>query len=108
MTAKPGSVPQIRPLGNPPEISVVEDTSKYYIPQGIALGMAFARLFDYTWLACIGLSTELEQRNLLTDIVYGIILVTLLGQRLTLRVLLPRWKEKLVRAEVEEPLPTEA
>ena len=35
---------------------------------------------------------------------YGIILVTLLGQGLTLRVLLPRWKEKLVRAEVEEPV----
>ena len=49
-----------------------------------------------------GLPTELEQRNLLTDIVYGNILVTLLGQRLALRVLLPRWKETLVRAEVEE------
>ena len=56
----------------------------------------------------LGLPIELEQRDLLTDIVYGIILVTLLGQGLTLRVLLPRWKEKLVRAEVEEPLPTQA
>jgi CPA1 family monovalent cation:H+ antiporter len=56
----------------------------------------------------LGLPTELEQRNLLTDIVYGIILVTLLGQGLTLRVLLPRWKEKLVRAVVEEPVPTQA
>ena len=56
----------------------------------------------------LGLPTELEQRNLLTDIVYGVILVTLLGQGLTLRVLLPRWKEKLVRAEVEEPVPTQA
>ena len=56
----------------------------------------------------LSLPTELEQRNLLTDIVYGVILVTLLGQGLTLRVLLPRWKEKLVRAEVEEPLPTGA
>lgn len=56
----------------------------------------------------LGLPAELEQRNLLTDIVYGIILVTLLGQGLTLRVLLPRWKEKLVRAEVEEPVPTHA
>jgi len=36
----------------------------------------------------------------LTDIVYGVILVTLLGQGLTLRVLLPRWKVKLVRAEI--------
>ncbi len=56
----------------------------------------------------LGLPTELEQRDLLTDIVYGIILVTLLGQGLTLRVLLPRWKEKLVRAEVEKPSPTHA
>ena len=56
----------------------------------------------------LSLPTALEQRNLLTDIVYGIILVTLLGQGLTLRVLLPRWKDKLVRAEIEEPLPTQA
>src|SRR6266487_3367637 len=56
----------------------------------------------------LSLPTELEQRDLLLDIVYGVILVTLLGQGLTLRVLLPRWKEKLVRAEVEEPLPTQA
>ena len=54
----------------------------------------------------LSLPIELAERNLLTDIVYGVILVTLLGQGLTLRVLLPRWKEKLVRAEVEEPLPT--
>ena len=51
----------------------------------------------------LGLPTALEQRDLLTDIVYGVILVTLLGQGLTLRVLLPRWKEKLVRAEADEP-----
>ena len=56
----------------------------------------------------LSLPTALEQRNLLTDIVYGVILVTLLGQGLTLRVLLPRWKEKLVRAETEEALPTQA
>jgi hypothetical protein len=36
-----------------------------------------------------------------------VILVTLLGQGLTLRVLLPRWKDRLVRAEVEKPLPTQ-
>ncbi len=47
----------------------------------------------------LSLPTALEQRNLLTDIVYGVILVTLLGQGLTLRVLLPRWKDKLARAE---------
>ncbi len=51
----------------------------------------------------LGLPAELEQRNLLTDIVYGIILVTLLGQGVTLRVLLPRWKEKLIRAEEKKP-----
>ena len=56
----------------------------------------------------LSLPTELEQRNLLTDIVYGVILLTLIGQGLTLRVLLPRWNEKLVRAEGEEPFPTEA
>ncbi len=56
----------------------------------------------------LSLPEEIAQRNLLTDIVYGIILVTLLGQGLTLRVLLPRWKDKLVRAEIEQPLPTQA
>src|SRR6266480_6489148 len=56
----------------------------------------------------LSLPTELEQRDLLLDIVYGVILVTLLGQGLTLRVLLPRWKEKLVRAEVEQPMPSKA
>jgi CPA1 family monovalent cation:H+ antiporter len=55
----------------------------------------------------LGLPEALAQRNLLTDIVYGIILVTLLGQGLTLRVLLPRWKDKLVRAEVVKSLPTQ-
>lgn len=55
----------------------------------------------------LSLPETLAQRNLLTDIVYGVILVTLLGQGLTLRVLLPRWKDRLVRAEVEEPLPTQ-
>jgi NhaP-type Na+/H+ or K+/H+ antiporter len=54
------------------------------------------------------LPEAITQCNLLTDIVYGIILVTLLGQGLTLRVLLPRWKEKLVRAEIKQPLPTQA
>lgn len=53
----------------------------------------------------LGLPIELEQRNLLTDIVYGVILVTLLGQGLTLRVLLPRWKEKLME---KKPLSSQA
>jgi Na+:H+ antiporter len=55
----------------------------------------------------LSLPETLAQRNLLTDIVYGVILVTLLGQGLTLRVLLPRWKDRLVRAEGEEPLPSQ-
>src|SRR5438876_6464778 len=54
----------------------------------------------------LSLPQALAQRNLLTDIVYGVILVTLLGQGLALRTLLPRWKDKLVRAEVVETLPT--
>jgi len=49
---------------------------------------------------------SLEQSNLFTDIGYGVLLGTLLGQRLTLRVLLPRWKDKLVCSE--EPLPSQA
>jgi Na+:H+ antiporter len=56
----------------------------------------------------LSLPEALAQRNLLTDIVYGVILVTLLGQGLTLRFLLPRWKDRLVRAEVEQPFPTQA
>jgi CPA1 family monovalent cation:H+ antiporter len=56
----------------------------------------------------LSLPTELQQRNLLTDIVYGVILVTLLGQGLTLRVLLPRWKDKLARAEGKQSAPTQA
>jgi CPA1 family monovalent cation:H+ antiporter len=55
----------------------------------------------------LSLPEALAQRNLLTDIVYGVILVTLLGQGLTLRVLLPRWKDRLVHAEEEVPQPTQ-
>jgi monovalent cation:H+ antiporter, CPA1 family len=55
----------------------------------------------------LGLPEALAQRNLLTDIVYGVILVTLLGQGITLRVLLPRWKDKLVHAEEVKSLPTQ-
>ncbi len=56
----------------------------------------------------LSLPEELAQRNLLTDIVYGVILVTLLGQGLTLRFLLPRWKDRLVQAELEQPIPNQA
>jgi CPA1 family monovalent cation:H+ antiporter len=55
----------------------------------------------------LSLPEALAQRNLLTDIVYGVILVTLLGQGLTLRFLLPRWKDRLVSAEDEKPLTTQ-
>jgi CPA1 family monovalent cation:H+ antiporter len=39
----------------------------------------------------LSLPATFTQRNLLEDIVYGVVLVTLLGQGLGLRVLLPRW-----------------
>ena len=61
-----------------------------------------------SFVLVLSLPIELEQRKLLTDMIYGVILVTLLGQGLTLRVLLPRWKAKLVRAEAEEPMPSKA
>lgn len=40
----------------------------------------------------LSLPTNLPQRPLLDGIVYGVVLVTLLGQGLGLRLLLPRWK----------------
>jgi hypothetical protein len=46
VTAKPGPAPKVRPLGNLPRISLVEDARKSYIPPGMDLGMDFARLFD--------------------------------------------------------------
>jgi monovalent cation:H+ antiporter, CPA1 family len=55
----------------------------------------------------LSLPEALAQRNLLTDIVYGVILVTLLGHGLVLRFLLPHWKDRLVRAEAEEPVPSQ-
>ncbi len=39
----------------------------------------------------LSLPTTLPQRDLLEGIVYGVVLVTLLGQGIALRVLLPRW-----------------
>jgi Na+:H+ antiporter len=42
----------------------------------------------------LSLPTTLAQRNVLEDIVYGVVLVTLLGQGLGLRVLLPRWPKE--------------
>ena len=78
------------------------------IPLAWRLVMVLSGLRGALSLALVlSLPEALEQRNLLTDIVYGVILVTLLGQGLTLRALLPRWKDRLVRAEVEEPQPTQ-
>ncbi len=42
----------------------------------------------------LSLPVTLAQRNLLADIVYGVVLVTLLGQGIGLRVLLPRWPKE--------------
>jgi monovalent cation:H+ antiporter, CPA1 family len=42
----------------------------------------------------LSLPTALAQRNLLVDTVFGVVLVTLLGQGLGLRVLLPRWPKE--------------
>lgn len=42
----------------------------------------------------LGLPNTLAQRNFIEDIVYGVVLVTLLGQGLALRVLLPRWPKE--------------
>ncbi|HEX6110025.1 MAG TPA: sodium:proton antiporter [Ktedonobacteraceae bacterium] len=42
----------------------------------------------------LSLPTILSQRNLLIDTVFGVVLVTLLGQGLGLRILLPRWPEE--------------
>ena len=53
-------------------------------------------------------SSLVNQVELLILLLIVTLIVALLGQGLTLRVLLPRWKDKLVRAEVEEPLPTQA
>jgi monovalent cation:H+ antiporter, CPA1 family len=41
----------------------------------------------------LSLPTALPARGLLEAIVYGVVLVTLLGQGIGLRVLLPRWKK---------------
>lgn len=42
----------------------------------------------------LSLPTALAQRNLLAGIVYGVVLVTLLGQGLGLFILLPRWQKE--------------
>ncbi|HEY4032933.1 MAG TPA: cation:proton antiporter [Ktedonobacteraceae bacterium] len=42
----------------------------------------------------LSLPTTLPQRDLLESIVYGIVLITLLGQGIGLRVLLPHWQQR--------------
>jgi CPA1 family monovalent cation:H+ antiporter len=42
----------------------------------------------------LSLPTILTQRNLLIDTVFGVVLVTLIGQGLGLRILLPRWPKE--------------
>lgn len=44
----------------------------------------------------LSLPTALAQRSLLVDVVFGVVLVTLLGQGIGLRILLPRWPKEEV------------
>ena len=44
----------------------------------------------------LSLPVTLAQRDLLAEIVYGVVLVTLLGQGIGLRILLPRWPKEEV------------
>lgn len=52
----------------------------------------------------LSLPTAMAQRNLLEGIVYGVVLVTLLGQGMGLFVLLPRW-QKEASEEESAPIP---
>lgn len=52
----------------------------------------------------LSLPTNLPDLNLLTGIVYGVVLITLLGQGLGLHLLLPHWPQ----AEIVDKLPSEA
>jgi CPA1 family monovalent cation:H+ antiporter len=47
----------------------------------------------------LSLPTTLPDRGLLEGIVYGVVLVTLLGQGIGLRILLPRWSKKEQESE---------
>jgi NhaP-type Na+/H+ or K+/H+ antiporter len=42
----------------------------------------------------LSLPATLPERGLLEGIVYGVVLVTLLGQGIGLRILLPRWNKR--------------
>lgn len=50
----------------------------------------------------LSLPTNFAQRKLLEDIVYGVVLITLLGQGLGLRFLLPRWPGIAQKAAQDE------
>jgi len=51
----------------------------------------------------LSLPDTIAQRNFIADIVYGVVLVTLLGQGLALRVLLPRWPKENEETPIEKP-----
>jgi len=51
----------------------------------------------------LSLPDTIAQRNFIADIVYGVVLVTLLGQGLALRVLLPRWPKENEETPTEKP-----
>lgn len=42
----------------------------------------------------LSLPENIPQRNLIQDIVFGVVLITLLGQGIALRVLLPHWQQR--------------
>jgi NhaP-type Na+/H+ or K+/H+ antiporter len=51
----------------------------------------------------LSLPDTIAQRNFIAVIVYGVVLVTLLGQGLALRVLLPRWPKENEETHTEKP-----
>jgi CPA1 family monovalent cation:H+ antiporter len=51
----------------------------------------------------LSLPDTIAQRNFIAVIVYGVVLVTLLGQGLALRVLLPRWPKENEETPTEKP-----
>jgi len=51
----------------------------------------------------LSLPDTIAQRNFIADIVYGVVLVTLLGQGLALRMLLPRWPKENEETPTEKP-----
>jgi CPA1 family monovalent cation:H+ antiporter len=71
------------------------------LPRPRALPQSWRPLFALSGLRgalsialVLSLPTDFPQKTLLANMVYGVVLVTLLGQGLGLRVLLPRWSKK--------------